>query len=150
MKVYQYDAAGYYVGPTEDYGGPMPHNCTSTAPAITDGHIPRWNGAAWQQVQDHKGKQGYLNGDPCTIAEYGPLPEGWSDDPPPPTEAELREERIEKIQAELDEIDRQSVRPLRAMAKGAATAKDTDKLAALDTRAAELRIELQGLEGEAE
>jgi hypothetical protein len=84
-KAYQYDAQGYFVGITNDYGGPLPNNSTRTAPDIQDGHIPRWTGNAWEQIEDHKGKEGYVNDKPFTVKEYGPLPEGWSEVPPPPT-----------------------------------------------------------------
>jgi len=86
---YQYTKSGYYAGRVEDYGI-LPHNATYTAPPdATTGHVLRWTGSDWEQVEDHKGKHGYVNGEPYTINDYGPLPEGWSDTPPPPTEEEL-------------------------------------------------------------
>ena len=39
---------------------------------------------AWVLIEDHIGKQGYVDGEPVTIKEYGPLPEGWNDTPPEP------------------------------------------------------------------
>lgn len=87
-KAYQYTADGYFAGEVEDYGL-LPHNATRTAPTVVDGKIPHWTGSAWEQVENHKGENGYLNGAPYTIKEYGPLPDGWSDTPPPPTAAEL-------------------------------------------------------------
>lgn len=51
--------------------------------------IARWNDKVWEQVEDHKGKSGYVNGVPTEIKEYGPLPDGWSDTPPAPTIEEL-------------------------------------------------------------
>jgi hypothetical protein len=74
-----------------------------------------------------------------------PLP--WLSPPPAPPPEELAEARRAEIQAELDEIDRQSIRPLRAAAKGIARAEDTAKLAALETKAEELRAELAALGG---
>jgi len=67
--------------------------------------------------------------------------------PAPPSPAELAEMRRAEIQVELDAIDRQSVRPLRAIAKGVATQEDTAKLAALEARAEELRAEYNALKG---
>ena len=64
---------------------------------------------------------------------------------PPPTAEELAEARRAEILAELDALDRQSVRPLRAMAKGAATDEDRGRLAFLEPRAEELREELTAL-----
>ena len=86
--VYQYTADGYYAGEAEDYGL-MPNNATRTAPTVVEGKVPRWTGKDWEQVEDHKGKSGYVNGQPHEIKEYGPLPDGWSDTPPPPTTGEL-------------------------------------------------------------
>ena len=83
-KCYQYTADGYYAGEAEDYGL-LPNNATRTAPALKEGFVPRWTGKKWEQVEDHKGESGYVNGQPHTINEYGPLPEGWSDTPPLPS-----------------------------------------------------------------
>lgn len=85
---YQYTSDGYYAGDVEDFGI-LPNNATRTAPTIVEGKVPRWTGKNWEQVEDHKGKSGYVNGQPHEVKEYGPLPEGWSDTPPPPTTGEL-------------------------------------------------------------
>ena len=87
-KCYQYTADGYFAGEVEDYGL-LPNNATYTAPTVVEGMVPRWTGEKWEQVEDHKGKSGYVNGQPHEVKEYGPLPEGWSDTPPPPTIEEL-------------------------------------------------------------
>ena len=84
-KFFQYTADGYYAGEFEDYGGPLPNNATRTAPKLADGHVPHWNGKKWVLVEDHKGKEGYLDGERHTVKEYGPLPEGFSETPPPPS-----------------------------------------------------------------
>jgi hypothetical protein len=98
-NAYQYDASGYFAGEVEDYGL-LPNNATNAAPEIQAGYIPHWTGTAWEQVEDHKGLEGYLNGKPYTIKDYGPLPEGWSDTPPPPTLEEARAAKIAAIDAE--------------------------------------------------
>jgi hypothetical protein len=54
--------------------------------------------------------------------------------------------RKDEIMWELERIDRDSIRPMRAIADGTAGDFDRDKLAQLDARAAELRAELAGLE----
>ena len=88
-KAYQYTADGYFAGEVEDYGL-LPHNATYTAPPdAEDGHVLHWDGTTWNHVANHKGETGYVNGQPHEIKEYGPLPEGWSDTPPPPTHEEL-------------------------------------------------------------
>ena len=88
-KCYQYTADGYYAGEAEDYGL-MPNNATRTAPTVVEGKVPRWTGKKWEQVEDHKGKSGYVNGQPHTNNEYGPLPDGWSDTPPPPSLGDVK------------------------------------------------------------
>lgn len=87
-KCYQYTADGYYAGEAEDYGL-LPNNATHTVPTLKKGFVPRWTGKKWEQIEDHKGKSGYVNGQPHEVKEYGPLPEGWSDIPLPPTTEEL-------------------------------------------------------------
>lgn len=88
-KCYQYTADGYYAGEAED-SGLLPNNATRTIPTLVDGKVPRWTGKKWEQVEDHKGKSGYINGQPHEVKEYGPLPEGWSDTPPAPELADAK------------------------------------------------------------
>ena len=89
VKAYQYTADGYYAGEVDDYGI-LPNNATRTAPTLKKGFIPCWDGKKWGQVEDHKGESGYINGQPYTINEYGPLPDGWSDTPPQPSLADAK------------------------------------------------------------
>lgn len=86
---YQYTADGYFAGEVDDYGL-LPNNATRTAPTVVKGKIPHWDGKKWVQIEDHKGTSGYVNGQPHTINEYGPLPDGWSDTPPPPPLVEVK------------------------------------------------------------
>ena len=88
--VYQYDASGYFAGMLADYGL-LPNNATYSPCMVESGFIPHWNGAQWEQVEDHKGESGYVDGQPYAIKEYGPYPEGWSGTPPPPTPEEQQE-----------------------------------------------------------
>ena len=102
-KAYQYTSDGYFAGEVEDYGL-LPHNATYTAPPdAEDGHVLHWDGTAWNQVANHKGETGYVNGESYTIKDYGPLPDGWSDTPPEPTSDEkmatLRAVRDTKLTA---------------------------------------------------
>lgn len=57
------------------------------------------------------------------------------------------EESIEALKAELDEIDRQAIRPLRAIAAGTDTEEDTRILAELESRAEAIRSEIAELSG---
>jgi hypothetical protein len=54
-------------------------------------------------------------------------------------------DRRSVILGELAQIDKDSIRPLRAIAEGTAAEYDRNKLAELDARAAELRAELADL-----
>ncbi len=137
MRCYQYTSDGYFAGADEDYGL-LPNNATYDAPACREGYVPRWTGEAWEQVEDHTGAEGWLDGLPHRIAEPGPLPAGWSETPPEPEPLARRDE----IMARLTEIDWASVRPLRAISSGDATDFDRQKLADLDAEARELRDEL--------
>ena len=57
--VYQHDHKGYYVGQCEDYNGPLPHNCVTAAPPVLpwDHAWPRWSGAAWELIEDHRARR---------------------------------------------------------------------------------------------
>ena len=139
MKVYQRDKDDYYVGA---FDSPvLPHRCVTVMPEITPGYIPRWNGEKWEQVENHRGKKGWLNGVEAEIKDFGPLPVGWSDTEPPPTEEELRKREIERIEAALLEIDRKSIRALRDD-----TEEDRAWLDKRKAEAAKLRDELKALE----
>lgn len=141
---YQYDLKGYYAGPIESYGL-LPNNATFTAPTEEEGYIPRWNGKAWEQVEDHKGESGWINGEPHKIEAYGPYPEGWSATPPEPTQEEKNAARIAEIKAELVQLDNESVRALRAILNEKGTDADKTKLAELEAQAEGLRAELETL-----
>ena len=60
--------------------------------------------------------------------------------------ARLKRLRAAEIARRFAEIDRERIRPLAAIAAGAAEDEDRNKLAALEKEAAELRAELSGLE----
>ena len=128
-------------------GGPLPNNSTAVAPEIMDGFIPRWNGTAWELLPDLRGLEGWLDGRPHTITEYGPLPPGWSDEPPPPTPEDLAAARIEAIKARLDTIDKALIRGLDARDEGTATEEDEAKLAELRAEKRKIRAEMKALEG---
>lgn len=52
-------------------------------PAVTPGFWPGEQGGEWVDIEDHRGEEGYVNGESFTIADFGPYPEGWSAAPPP-------------------------------------------------------------------
>lgn len=57
-----------------------------TPPEISSGHVARWKGDAWEIFEDHRGLEGWVEGEPTVITELGPLPEGWIADAPTPQE----------------------------------------------------------------
>lgn len=142
---YQYDMNGYYAGKIEDHGL-LPNNATSTMPEQQEGYIPRWNGTAWEQVENHKGEEGWLDGKPHKIEEYGPYPDGWSATEPEKSQQEKDAARITEIKAQLTSLDNESIRALRAIANDKGTDEDKAKLAELETQAEGLRAELATLE----
>lgn len=116
---YQYDASGYFVGLVDDYGL-LPNNATYTAPDKREGHVPRWNGETWVQVENHIGEEGYLDGIAHTIKAYGPLPHGWSLEAPAPSAEEQAREARDYVLAQLAALDAEYLTPriLAGMAAG--------------------------------
>jgi hypothetical protein len=105
MKEYQFNKDGYYIGESENPGSTPSHNSTFTAPVRAAGYIPRWNGSAWELVENHLGEHVWIDGAETEITEYGPLPEGASVTPPPPTLEEAKEKKLAEISAAYNEFD---------------------------------------------
>jgi hypothetical protein len=59
------------------------HPAKENVPAEFKGFWPCEKDGAWVLVEDHRSEQGYINGEPHTIKDVGPRPDGWSDTPPP-------------------------------------------------------------------
>lgn len=71
-------------------GTTPPDNALRKAPPPKrSGFHPGERNGEWVEIEDHREKNGFVNGQPYTIKEYGPLPDGWSESLPPPTEEEL-------------------------------------------------------------
>jgi hypothetical protein len=155
QTVYQYNAKGFYTGETTAYMVTpekgeaylsMPHNCTAIAPERKEGFIPRWTDDAWEQVEDHRGETGYINGVYTEIKEPGALPEGWTTEAPKPDPAILR--RAE-LMAYLSSTDYAVVK----MAESGLARADwlalegNEKYAEVFAQRAAARAELAGLEG---
>ena len=66
------------------------------------------------------------------------------------TEEEIAEQakqsKISQLRKELEEIDMQTIRPLRAIQSGNYSTEDTDKLAELETQAEEKRQQIRDLQ----
>lgn len=95
-KCYQYDASGIFVGEIMDYGL-LPNNATYKAPELKHGFIPHWTGKKWEQVENHIGKKGFINGVAVSIEEYGALPDGFSEIPPEPVLEEVKAEALRQL-----------------------------------------------------
>lgn len=163
MIVHQHDTENYYVCPCDDHGGPMPHNCVKLAPPARPWVKSwyQWTGKKWQKVEDHRERRtdgGFLPEDvqgptdywlpsagdtyqssPRHMTAIGPLPAGAVLERPEKPASIVAEEQERALQGQLDEIDRKSARPLRALAAGTATDEDRATLAELETQAAALR-----------
>jgi hypothetical protein len=144
--VAQTDSNGYFIGLEEDYGEDMPAGCVSKLPEDRAGFVARWieNENDWEYIEDHRGIEGYIKGEPFTIKEPGPLPEGFTVEYVDPRSPE--EIRSTEIKARLNQIDNLTIRPLRAKLAGKATADDEKKLGELEDEAEALRAELAGLQ----
>lgn len=120
--VYQLDQTGKYLGETIAHESPLepgvyliPGGCVETAPPETkEGEVAFWDGV-WTLVD---------------------VPE--PEKPKEPTAEELAAQKLAARKAEivglLDEIDRKSIRPMRA--------GETQRLAQLESQAVALRAEL--------
>ena len=66
----------------------IPGDCVEVAPPTEkENYIPVWNGAAWVETEDYRGKEYWLPGDTYgtpgrEVKEIGPLPEGAMLTPP--------------------------------------------------------------------
>ena len=107
--VYQYDTDGFFIGPCDDCGGPMPHGCDSIGPptAMPDGSpIPDFSRfrkvgpGKFDVVEDHRGRVGHVPpGEAQAITTWGPLPEGWREGEPEPVPPTLEETRTATVAA---------------------------------------------------
>ncbi len=53
-------------------------------PTAPVGFWPGEKDGIWVDIEDHRGEEGYINGEPFTVKDFGPYPNGWSVDPPAP------------------------------------------------------------------
>jgi hypothetical protein len=100
MIEYQHDSNGLFVGVFDNPGTILSNNSTLAAPPEPlEGFALVWGGSAWTQVEDHRGQKGYIGGEETEIKEIGPLPDGWSDAPPPPTLEAAKAAKLAEINA---------------------------------------------------
>lgn len=92
----------------------QPANSLTAVPGKPrEGYAQQRAGNAWEEVEDHRGREIFVDGVPFTVKKCGPLPEGWSDTPPPPTNEELfarlrmlRDTRLRDNDAKIAQITR--------------------------------------------
>lgn len=93
----------------------IPGDCTETVPPTEkENYIPVWNGAAWVETEDYRGKEYWLPGDTYgtpgrEVKEIGPLPEGATLTPP---EQSLEEVKVIKKSVLKAERDQKEVLPI--------------------------------------
>ena len=145
-------------------GSLPPVNASREAPPeAPPGFWPAMGDEGWILIEDHRNEKGYVGKTPVEVKDFGPYPDGWSLEPPPPTAEELKEAAINACLAKLDELDRKSTRSMRAietirryleMTQGPAKADaqneldvELDFLTDLDAEAGKKRNELAELRG---
>lgn len=85
----------------------LPANATFTAPTITEGYATVWNGEAWEQIEDNRGKEYWLKSDTFgtparTMKELGAFPADAVFTAPEKMLSELKQEKINALKAERD------------------------------------------------
>ena len=79
-------------------------------PFAPKGFWPGFTANGWILIEDYRGKAGWVNGEAVTINDFGPLPEGWSDEfmlPPLTPEEKLWTMQytfLDAIQQRLDDF----------------------------------------------
>jgi hypothetical protein len=111
-----------------------PQYATLNEPPFEKGKRPVWTNNEWLLVEDYRKQVVYSpEGESLTITELGPIPDGYSFTRPNFDNSQ----RTTKF--ELDRIDLQSIRPLRAIINNDYTQADHDKLVSLEEQAKILR-----------
>ena len=88
----------------------LPANATFTEPTFKDGYANVWNGEAWEQVEDNRGKRYWLKSDTFgtpakTMKELGAFPDNAVFTAPEKTLSELKQEKINALKAERDRLE---------------------------------------------
>lgn len=87
----------------------IPGDCVEVAPpAEKENYIPVWNGSAWEETEDYRGKEYWLPSDTYgtpgrEVKEIGPLPEGAMLTPPEQTLDEVKVIKKSVLKAERDQ-----------------------------------------------
>ena len=150
---WQHPLKPYTTSQPANPGSFPPDNASRTEPPEPgEGEWPAWGGQGWILVEDHRGKKGWVDGSPYEVKDFGPLPDGWTDEQPPPTPEQQREAQRAAILAALDELDRKSMRSVRAIGvlSNKLETADAGDRADLEAKLASEEVFLAGLEDQAE
>lgn len=94
----------------------------------------------WHLEEDHRGKEGFVDGEPIKIRKVGTLPEGWTEEPPPFVDTRPPEERrVEAYRMEADPIFEQAMK-YQAAAEGLKAQGEYAEAARLEQKAHDLKI----------
>lgn len=85
----------------------LPANATFTEPTFKDGYANVWNGEAWEQIEDNRGKEYWLKSDTFgtparTMKELGAFPVDAVFTAPEKTLEQVKAEKINVLKAERD------------------------------------------------
>lgn len=85
----------------------IPGGCYAIAPPppLESGYCARITKAhdEWEILEDHRGREGWIDGRQARIETVGPLPDGWADEPPEAPDTRAPEEK--RRAAYRDEVD---------------------------------------------
>ena len=88
----------------------LPANATFTEPTFKDGYANVWNGEAWEQTEDNREKQYWLDtdtfGTPAkTMKDLGAFPAGAVFTAPAKTLEQLKADKINELKLKRDSIE---------------------------------------------
>lgn len=127
MKVYIYDEeTKEYLYSDEAFKDPLesklqntdiyilPPNGTLVEPLFTEGYANLWNGEVWEQVEDNRGKEYWLDtdeyGTPARVMkELGKLPENAVFEAPKQTLESARTEKLNEFKSIREDMENQVV-----------------------------------------
>lgn len=115
MYNHYFNEKGEYTLTTVAYEGTIPApNCVrmESMLKVTAGFWPVVNAAkdGFDLVEDHRGKEGWLDGKRVKVTDVGPLPDDWSDTPPEkPDTRTTDEKRFEAYVLEADYLRDQAL-----------------------------------------
>lgn len=92
----------------------LPANATFTEPTFKDGYAAVWNGNAWEQVEDNRGKAYWLKSDTfgtpaIEMKELGAFPADAVFTAPEKTLDEIKAEKINALKSERDSKEVQPI-----------------------------------------